>query len=92
MVNHCCVPLCHSKSSREKELSFHHFPKCESKEKKWKVKIRHDEGELFSITEHTRVCSLHLRVMITSQHLVVLKSISYQSMKRCVWAEILLFL
>ena len=65
MVNHCCVPFCHSKSSREKELSFHRFPKCESKKKKWKVKIRRDEGELFTITEHTRVCSLHLRVMIT---------------------------
>ena len=59
MVNHCCVPLCHSKSSREKELSFHRFPKCESKKKKWKVKIRPDEGELFTIIEHTRVCSLH---------------------------------
>ena len=29
------------------------------KKKKWKVKIRRDEGELFTITEHTRVCSLH---------------------------------
>ena len=59
MVNHCCVPLCHSKSSREKELSFHRFPKCESKKKTWKVRIRRDEGELFTITEHTRVCSVH---------------------------------
>ena len=59
MVNHCCVPLCHSNSSREKELSFHRFPKCESKKKKWKLKIRRDEGEFFTITEHTRVCSLH---------------------------------
>ena len=59
-----CVPLCHSKPSREKELSFHRFPKCESKKKKWKVKIRRDEGELVTLTEHTRVCSLHLRVMV----------------------------
>ena len=70
MFHHCGVPLYHSKSSGEKELSFHRFPKCESKKKKWKVKIRRDEGELFTITEHNRVCSLHLRVMITSQHLV----------------------
>ena len=33
--------------------------KCESKKKTWKVRIRRDEGELFTITEHTRVCSLH---------------------------------
>ena len=92
MVNYCWVPLsCHLKSSREKELSFHRFPECESKKKKWKVKRRRDEGELFTITEHTRVCSLHLRVMITSQHLVGLKIISYQSIKRHVWPEILLF-
>ena len=58
MVNHCCVPLCHSKSSREKELSFHCFPKYESKKKTWKVRICRDEGELFTITEHTQVCSL----------------------------------
>ena len=70
MVKHCFVPLCHSKSSREKELSFYRFPKCESKKKKWKVKIRRDEGELFTLTEHTRVCSLHLRVMIISRQLV----------------------
>ena len=75
----------------KKELSFHRFPKCESKKKKCNVKIRRDEGELFPITEHTRGCSLHLRVMITSQHLVGLKIISYQSIKRHVWAEILLF-
>ena len=37
------------------------------------------------------MCSLHLRVMITSQHLVGLKIISYQSIKRHVWPEILLF-
>ena len=49
----------YSKSSREKELFFHRFPKCESEKKKWKVKIRRNEGELFNITEHTRVCSLH---------------------------------
>ena len=27
--------------------------KCESKKKKWKIKICCDEGELFIITEHT---------------------------------------
>ena len=54
MVNDCCVTLCHLKSSREKELSFHRFPKCELKKRKWK-----DEGKLLTITEHTRLCSLH---------------------------------
>ena len=54
MVKQCCVPLCHSKPSTVKELSFYRFPKCESKTKKWKVKIRRDEGELFTLTEHTR--------------------------------------
>ena len=59
MVNSCCVPLCHTKSTREKELSFHRFPKCELLKKAWLVKIRHDEGESFTVSEHTRVCSLH---------------------------------
>lgn len=59
MVNSCCVPLCHTKSTREKELSFHRFPKCELMKKAWLVKIRRDEGESFSVSEHTRVCSLH---------------------------------
>lgn len=43
------------------------------KKKKWKVKIRRDEGELFTITKHTRVFLFISRVMITSQHLVGLK-------------------
>lgn len=59
MVNSCCVPLCHTKSMREKELSFHRFPKCELMKKAWVVKIRRDEGESFTVSEHTRVCSLH---------------------------------
>ena len=54
-------------------------------------KIRRDEGELFCITEDTRVCSLLLLMMITLRHLVGLKIISYQSIKRHVCAEILLF-
>ena len=58
IINHCCVRLCHSKSASEKELTVHGLPKCESKEKKWEA-IRHDEGELFTLTEHTRVCSHH---------------------------------
>ena len=40
------------------ELSFHRFQKCELK-KAWLVKIRRDEGQSFTVSEHTRVCSLH---------------------------------
>ena len=70
MVNSCCVPLCHTKSTREKELSFHRFPKCELMKKAWLVKMRRDEGESFTVSEHTRVFSLQFMRAIIEQHLV----------------------
>ena len=79
MVNHCCVPLSHSKSSREKELSFHCFPTCKSKNKKWKAKMHHDEGELFTVTDHKQVCFLYFTAGDYQTTLGECKAIRYKN-------------
>ncbi|CAE1159863.1 unnamed protein product [Acanthosepion pharaonis] len=63
MAHHCCVPLCKNDAryDREKLLSFHSFPKDEKLRKEWTVKIRRDEGPLFRIRKHTKVCSAHFK-------------------------------
>ena len=60
MPHHCCVPMCTSNSAKETEekISFHSFPKG-SLEKVWIRNIEGDVGQHFSMTSHTKVCSLH---------------------------------
>ena len=60
MPHHCCVPMCTSNSARETEekISFHSFPKGPL-ENVWIINIKRDVGQHFSMTSHTKVCSLH---------------------------------
>ena len=60
MPHHCCVPMCMSNSAKEtqEKISFHSFPKGPL-EKVWIINIKRDVGQHFSMTSHTKVCSLH---------------------------------
>ena len=57
--DHCCVPRCSNRRSKNPNLSFHSFPRKEDLRKKWIVAIRRDVGEQFQITGNTVVCSEH---------------------------------
>ncbi|XP_014781727.1 THAP domain-containing protein 2 isoform X1 [Octopus bimaculoides] len=63
MAHHCCVPMCKNDAryDHDKILSFHSFPKDEKLRKEWTSKIKRDEGPLFRIRKHTKVCSAHFR-------------------------------
>ena len=58
MVNFCCVPLCHSRSTRD-ETSFHRFPSKEREPERHVAWVRAVRRENFVVKEHTRVCGLH---------------------------------
>ena len=57
MVNFCCVPLCHSRSTRD-ETSFR-FPSKEREPERHVAWVRAIRRENFVVKEHTRVCGLH---------------------------------
>lgn len=57
--DHCCVPECEGDARYDSSLSFHRIPKNNDLRKIWISKIRRDEGDLFKITNNTRVCSKH---------------------------------
>ena len=64
MPTNCCVPLCTDKGYREEDgrkRSFFKFPDDVGHRKKWLHAIRRDEGEHFTITKWTKVCSRHFR-------------------------------
>ncbi|KAL1416928.1 hypothetical protein MTO96_027370 [Rhipicephalus appendiculatus] len=42
-----------------REVSFFAFPKDPLLKKRWLVAIKRDEGKLFAVTKHTKVCSTH---------------------------------
>ncbi|KAH6935992.1 hypothetical protein HPB50_012200 [Hyalomma asiaticum] len=41
------------------QVSFFAFPKDPLLKKRWLVAIKRDEGKLFAVTKHTKVCSTH---------------------------------
>ncbi|KAH6934626.1 hypothetical protein HPB50_026162 [Hyalomma asiaticum] len=52
------VPEMHG-SVVERAVSFFAFPKDPLLKKRWLVAIKRDEGKLFAVTKHTKVCSTH---------------------------------
>ena len=52
----CCVPGCYANTKKNRELSFHKFPKERSIRKMSKC---HKKEEFFFSSEHHRVCSQH---------------------------------
>ena len=52
----CCVPRCYSNTKRDKELSFHKFPRVVFLREKWGNSIKRKD---FIPGENQRVCSLH---------------------------------
>lgn len=63
MPQNCCVPGCKKKVYEEDggKISFHKFPEDRELFRKWIVAIRRDVGKEFRVTDHTRVCSRHLK-------------------------------
>ena len=65
MPTNCCVPMCTKKDKRDQVtgeiISFFRFPDDENTRKLWIHAIRRDVGPHFSITQGTRVCSLHFK-------------------------------
>ena len=57
MVHVCCVPGCHSRSDREKQLSFYRLPLAKHHLlKKWASNIGRKD---LPLNNNTRICSLH---------------------------------
>ncbi|KAH7978421.1 hypothetical protein HPB49_005483 [Dermacentor silvarum] len=61
-----CIAACRFATSEEfwtttarRQVSFFCFPKDPHLKKKWIVAIKRDEGKLFVVTKHTKVCSNH---------------------------------
>ena len=52
----CCVPGCYSNTKRDKELSFHKFPRDIATRERWKNAIKRKD---FIPSEQHRVCSKH---------------------------------
>ncbi|KAL1415409.1 hypothetical protein MTO96_006833 [Rhipicephalus appendiculatus] len=50
------IPL---KGRKDELVSFFAFPKDPLLKKRWLVAIKRDEGKLFAVTKHTKVCSTH---------------------------------
>ncbi|KAH6934493.1 hypothetical protein HPB50_024719 [Hyalomma asiaticum] len=44
---------------RPPSVSFFAFPKDPLLKKRWLVAVKRDEGKLFAVTKHTKVCSTH---------------------------------
>ncbi|XP_064456907.1 uncharacterized protein LOC135367543 [Ornithodoros turicata] len=42
-----------------RKVTYHKFPRDETLFKQWIIKIKRDEGPLFEVTRHTKVCSKH---------------------------------
>ena len=61
MPHNCCVPFCNTTSKKNKNLRFHRFAKRKEQKELWISKIRRHEGEYFTVTSNTRVCSRHFR-------------------------------
>ena len=61
MPHNCFVPYCNTTSKKNKNLRFHRFAKRKEQKELWISKIRRDEGEYFTVTSNTRVCSRHFR-------------------------------
>ncbi len=61
MPDHCCVPLCTNRRTKNTSLSFHTFPRKPETLKKWIVAIRRDEGPSFRVTANTVVCGVHFK-------------------------------
>lgn len=63
MPQNCCVPGCTKKVYEEDgiKISYHKFSEDKELFIKWIVAIRRDIGKESRVTEHTRVCSRHLK-------------------------------
>ncbi|XP_077861527.1 THAP domain-containing protein 1-like, partial [Saccoglossus kowalevskii] len=62
MVHNCCVPECPKAGYRiqdGRKVSFHKIPSREQIRLKWIHAIKRDPGKHFTISKHTKVCSLH---------------------------------
>ena len=57
MPKNCCIPGCHSRSDKPEcqGVSFHALPKDAALREQWLVSIK----KPITISEHTRLCSLH---------------------------------
>lgn len=59
----CVVPHCTKTGYRLEGdhglVTFHKFPEDPTLKAQWITNIHRDEGELFKVTEHSKVCSLH---------------------------------
>ena len=65
---YCCVPLCNQKGStgpNGEKVGFFRIPDDKYLRAQWLHAIRRDTGKHFSITDSTKVCSLHFK----SEHL-----------------------
>ncbi|CAN8000969.1 unnamed protein product, partial [Ixodes hexagonus] len=62
MPFYCCVPLCKQRGVKDasgNKVSFFAFPSDPVIRKQWIIAIRRDEGEYFTITKYTKICSKH---------------------------------
>ena len=53
---HCCVPLCTADSRYDSTLNFHKIPQNETMKKQWIIKIRRDEGPMFTVSLFILFC------------------------------------
>ena len=61
---YCCVPLCNQKGTtgpNGKKVGFFSIPTDTSLRAQWLHAIRRDTGKHFTITDSTKVCSLHFK-------------------------------
>ena len=61
---YCCVPLCSQKGStgpNGEKVGFFSIPAEKDLREQWLHAIRRDTGKHFSVTEATKVCSLHFK-------------------------------
>ena len=61
---YCCVPLCNQKGStgpNGEKVGFFNLPTDQPARDQWLHAIRRDTGKHFTITDTTKVCSLHFK-------------------------------
>ena len=61
---YCCVPLCNQKGStgpNGEKVGFFNLPTDQAARDQWLHAIRRDTGKHFTITDATKVCSLHFK-------------------------------
>ena len=61
---YCCVPLCNQKGTtgpNGEKVGFFSIPTDTSLRAQWLHAIRRDTGKHFTITDSTKVCSLHFK-------------------------------